>query len=202
MPDVTFFFDPVCPWTWRASRWLTTVAEARGLDVEWRPCSLLVLNDGPDEEHGDTLLASQRALRLVEQLHGAGRQADIVAFYRALGELAHEGGYAFDDDLVAQAVRTAQLGDDGSALDDQSLDAGVRASTEEALRAAGPGVGSPVIVLSGGHPRTPGFPGAARGLHGPVLGAIPDKAEALPLWDAIEPLFHFEAFFEIKRGRP
>jgi len=191
MPGVTFFFDPVCPWTWRASRWLTTVAEARGLDVEWRPCSLLILNDGPDEEHGEELEVSQRALRLVEYLGRAGRQADVAAFYTAIGELAHEGGFAFDDELVAQAVRGAGLAADGAALDDETLDGGVRVSTEEALEAAGPGVGSPVMTV----------PGAARGLHGPVLGAIPGKPEALALWDAIEPLFRIDAFFEIKRGR-
>jgi hypothetical protein len=191
MPDVTFFFDPVCPWTWRASRWLTIVAEARGLDVEWRPCSLLVLNDGPDEEHGEELTVSQRALRLVEHLGRAGRQAEVAAFYTALGELAHEGGFAFDDDLVAQAVRGAGLVVDGPALDDESLDGGVRTSTEEALEAAGPGVGSPVMTV----------PGAARGLHGPVLRAVPDKPEALTLWGAIEPLFRLDDFFEIKRGR-
>jgi hypothetical protein len=44
-------------------------------------------------------------------------------------------------------------------------------------------------------------PGAARGLHGPVLRAVPDKAEALTLWDALEPLFGLTDFFEIKRGR-
>ena len=191
MADVTFFFDPVCPWTWRASRWLSAVAEVRGLDIEWRPCSLLVLNDGPDEEHGATLETSHRALRLVEWLHRAGRMGDIAAFYTALGELAHEGGFAFDDDLVTQAVRGAGLAAEGAALHDDSLDAGVRASTGEALEAAGPGVGSPVMTV----------PGAARGLHGPVLKAVPDKREALALWDAVEPLFGIEDFFEIKRGR-
>ena len=191
MADVTFFFDPVCPWTWRASRWLTIVADTRGLAVEWRPCSLLVLNDGPDEEHGEELETSHRALRLVEALHRAGRQADIAGFYTAMGELAHEGGFAFDDDLVTQAVRGAGLAADGAALDDAGLDAGVRASTEEALAAAGPGVGSPVMTV----------PGAARGLHGPVLKAVPDKPEALALWDAVEPLFAIADFFEIKRGR-
>ncbi len=191
MADVTFFFDPVCPWTWRASRWLTTVAEARGLEVDWRPCSLLVLNDGPDEEHGHELVVSQRALRLVEYLGRAGRQAEVAAFYTALGELAHEGGFAFDDELVAQAVRGAGLTADGAALDDESLDGGVRTSTEDALAAAGPGVGSPVLTV----------PGAARGLHGPVLRAVPDKPEALALWDAVEPLFGLDDFFEIKRGR-
>ena len=44
-------------------------------------------------------------------------------------------------------------------------------------------------------------PGAARGLHGPVLKAVPDKREALALWDSVEPLFGIEEFFEIKRGR-
>jgi hypothetical protein len=191
MADVSFFFDPVCPWTWRSSRWLTTVAEARGLDVAWRPLSLWVVNDGPDEEHGDELEVSQRALRLVEHLGRDGRQADVAAFYTALGELAHEAGFAFDDGLLVQAVRGAGLTADGAALDDRGLDGGVRASTEEALAAAGPGVGSPVMTV----------PGALRGLHGPVLRAVPDKPEALTLWGALEPLFRLDDFFEIKRGR-
>src|SRR5918992_316677 len=140
MADVTFFFEPVCPWTWRASRWLTSVAETRRLDIEWRPFSLLVLNNGPDEEHGEDLVVSHRALRLVEHLHRAGRQADIARFYRALGQLAHEEGFAFNDELMETAVRAADLGADGAALDDARLDAGVRASTQTALAAAGPGV--------------------------------------------------------------
>lgn len=191
MADVTFFFDPICPWTWRASRWLTTVAEARDLAVAWRPLSLLVLNNGADEEHGAELETSHRALRLVEQLSREGRDAESGAFYQALGQLAHEEGYAFDDDLVATAVRTADLGADGAALDDAGLDAGVRASTQEALRAAGPGVGSPVMLIRG----------AERGLHGPVLKTLPDKPQALALWEAVEALAPIDDFFEIKRGR-
>jgi hypothetical protein len=191
MADVSFFFEPVCPWTWRASRWLTTVAEARNLDVEWRPLSLLVVNDGPDEEHGASLEASHRVLRLVEHLYQSGRQQDIATLYQCIGQLAHEEGFAFDDDLVASAVRCAGLTAEGTALDDTNLDAGVRVSTEEALEAAGPGVGSPVMTL----------PGAARGLHGPVLKAVPQKRDALALWEAVEPLFRLDDFFEIKRGR-
>lgn len=191
MADVTFFFEPVCPWTWRASRWLTAVAEARPLDIEWRPFSLLVLNNGPDEEHGDDLIVSHRALRLVEHLHRAGRQDDIARFYRALGQLAHEEGFAFNDELMETAVRAADLGTDGAALDDARLDAGVRASTQTALAAAGPGVGSPILVVSG----------ARRGLHGPVLKAVPDKRQGMALWEAVEALAPIDDFFEIKRGR-
>ena len=191
MADVMFFFEPVCPWTWRASRWLAAVAETRPLDIEWRPFSLLVLNNGPDEEHGDDLIVSHRALRLVEHLHRAGRQPDIARFYSALGQLAHEEGFAFDDELISTAARAADLGADGAALDDSRLDAGVRASTQTALAAAGPGVGSPVLIVAG----------ARRGLHGPVLKTVPDKREGTALWEAIEALAPIDDFFEIKRGR-
>lgn len=191
MPDVTFFFDPVCPWTWRASRWLTNVAEARQLDVEWRPFSLLVLNNGPDEEHGAEMEASHRALRLVEQLHRAGRHGDVARLYTALGEMHHEGGATFDDDLTTHAARSAGVEGDAAAIGDASLDDGVRASTETATKSAGPGVGSPVMILAG----------AGRGLHGPVLKEVPGKHGGLALWDAVEALAPIDDFFEIKRGR-
>jgi hypothetical protein len=45
------------------------------------------------------------------------------------------------------------------------------------------------------------LPGARRGLHGPVLRTVPDKADGLALWDAVEALAPIEDFFEIKRGR-
>jgi hypothetical protein len=167
------------------------VAEARSLDVEWRPFSLLVLNGGPDDEHGDELIVTHRALRLVEHLNWEGRQADIARFYTAFGQLAHEEGFAVDDDLVASAVRAADLGAEGATLDDPGLDDGIRLSTEAAVAAAGPGVGSPVML----------FRGAERGFHGPVIKAVPDKREALAMWDAIEALAPIEGFFEIKRGR-
>ena len=191
MADVTFFFEPVCPWTWRASRWLTAVAEARGLDIEWRPMSLLVVNGGPDDEHGEELVVTHKALRLVEHLHWAGRHDDVARFYGAMGQLGHEEGFAFDDELVAGAVRAADLLAEGAALDDPGLDAGVEASTEAAMAAAGPGVGSPVLL----------FAGAERGLHGPVIKTVPDKREGLAMWDALEALAPIEGFFEVKRGR-
>ena len=67
----------------------------------------------------------------------------------------------------------------------------MRAATEEAVAAAGPGVGSPVLLVAG----------ARRGLHGPVLKTVPDKREALALWEAVEALAPIDDFFEIKRGR-
>src|SRR5947209_8081958 len=36
---VSFYFDPICPWTWISSRWLVEVADARDLTVEWHSMS-------------------------------------------------------------------------------------------------------------------------------------------------------------------
>lgn len=193
MADVMFSFDPACPWTWRASRWLIQVAEVRGLDLEWRACSLAVLNKGgevPDEWKAPVAAATS-ALRLVEALRQDGRQTDIGRFYTELGTRTHD----VDDRLSAEVVRAAAdaagLSADLGSLEDTSLDAAVEASTDAAMAAAGPGVGSPVLQL----------PHAERGLYGPILDTIPDKKDAVELWDAVETLVRMPAFAELKRGR-
>ncbi|HEY4410798.1 MAG TPA: DsbA family protein [Acidimicrobiia bacterium] len=193
MADVTFFFDPACPWTWRASRWLTLVAEIRDLDVEWRPMSLWVLNDRdvPDPVKRARLESSHRWLRVAQRLDQEGRQADIARLYTVTGELVHDHDAPFDEAVLVHVLADADLADHRDALDDPSLDGAVEASTSSALAAAGPGVGSPVLVLRG----------AERGLHGPVLRAVPDKAESLALWEAVEALAPIHDFFELKRGR-
>ncbi|HZQ79804.1 MAG TPA: DsbA family protein [Acidimicrobiia bacterium] len=193
MADVTFFFDPACPWTWRASRWLTLVADSRGLAVGWRPMSLWILNDRQvdDEDKRRRLQASHRWLRVAAALEAGGRQADIARLYTATGDLVHEHGTRLDDALTEHVLRDCGLTDLGPALDDAALDGAVGSSTEAALAAAGPGVGSPVLLLAG----------AERGLHGPVLGSIPDKAQSLALWEAVEGVAPIADFFELKRGR-
>lgn len=199
MADVTFFFDPACPWTWRASRWLTLVAETRGLDIEWRSLSLLVVNGGdiPDPVKRARLETSHGALVLMERLRQNGREDMIPAFYAEIGNVVHEAGQPFDGPVLEHAARESGVADHGAALDqalfdDPELRSAVETSTATAMAAAGPGVGSPVLVL----------PGAERGLQGPVLGSVPDKSESLALWEAVEALAPIKDFFEIKRGRP
>ncbi|WP_433225008.1 mycothiol-dependent nitroreductase Rv2466c family protein [Microtetraspora malaysiensis] len=193
MADVTFHFDPVCPWTWRASRWLANVAEARGLAVEWRSFSLAVLNEGKEipEAYRAPMAASARALRLVEALHAGGRGEGAAAFYAELGARVHEAGAPLTDEVVAEAAGAAGVGDAVPALDDPSWDAAVRAAHDRAFSSAGPDIGSPVIILEG----------AERGLHGPILSEIPGEKDGVALWDAVEPLLRSPIFFEVKRGR-
>ncbi len=49
MADLEFFFDPVCPWAWITSRWVTEVQQQRDYDVNWRFISLKMINQDRTE---------------------------------------------------------------------------------------------------------------------------------------------------------
>ncbi|MFI7491476.1 DsbA family protein [Micromonospora echinaurantiaca] len=190
--DATFFFDPACPWTWRTSRWLVAVADARGLRVEWRAFSLAILNEGKSApEFADVLAASSRALRLVEALRADGRPDDVARFYAEVGARSHDAGNPLSPKIVDAAVEAAGLGDAAAALDDERWDRAVRESHALAYASAGPDIGSPVLMV----------PGAERGMHGPILTEVPGTDDALTIWDCMLPLIHLPAFHELKRAR-
>jgi predicted DsbA family dithiol-disulfide isomerase len=190
--EATYYFDPMCPFTWRTSRWLVTVAPERDVTVRWRAFSLSILNGGDaPEQFRPMLAASSRALRLVEALAADGRNDEAGTFYTELGNRTHEAGTPLSDDIVAAAAEAAGISDAKSILDDESWDASVQASHDRAFSSAGPDIGSPVLMIEG----------AGRGVHGPIVGAVPERADAVAMWDAVVTLARSEAFFELKRGR-
>jgi predicted DsbA family dithiol-disulfide isomerase len=85
---VDFWFDPVCPYSWTASRWLAEVRLRRPLDVRHHVMSLYLLN-----EHRTDVAPAYR--RNVEAARGPARVATAVvtrfgpdvlgAFYTAFG---------------------------------------------------------------------------------------------------------------------
>jgi predicted DsbA family dithiol-disulfide isomerase len=192
--EATYFFDPVCPFTWRTSRWLVSVAPERDVTVQWRSFSLSILNgENVPEQYKPMMDASTRALRLVEALRADHRNGDVGAFYTEIGNRTHEVGAALNDDIVLAAAEAAGIENAKAILDDPTWDEAVRESHELAFGSAGPDIGSPVLLVEG----------AARGVHGPIIGvtATPDRDEALAIWDAVVPLARSESFFELKRGR-
>ncbi|PWU61270.1 hypothetical protein DLE60_06540 [Micromonospora globispora] len=190
--DATFFFDPACPWTWRTSRWLVAVAEARGLSIEWRAFSLAILSEGNiAPQYAESLAASGRALRLVEALRAEGRHDDIARLYAELGTRSHDAGNPLSDKIVTAAVEAAGLEEAAPALDDERWDQQVRESHALSYASAGPDIGSPVLMV----------PGAQRGIHGPILTEVPGTEDALTIWDSLLPLLRLPTFHELKRGR-
>ncbi|MGW4500042.1 DsbA family protein [Micromonospora sp. NPDC004336] len=190
--DATFFFDPACPWTWRTSRWLVAVADARTLRVEWRAFSLAILNEGNvASQFAEAMTASGRALRLVEALRADGRHDDAARFYAEVGARSHDAGNPLSPGIVDAAVEAAGLAEAAPALDDDRWDEAVRESHALAYASAGPDVGSPVLMV----------PGADRGVHGPILTEVPGTDDALTVWDSLLPLIRMPAFHEIKRAR-
>ena len=190
--DATFFFDPACPFTWRTSRWLVGVAPERDVTVHWRAFSLAILNEGKiPEQYRPMMVAATRALRLVEALRAEHRDETIGAFYTELGNRTHEAGAPISDEIVQAAAEAAGVTDAKTVLDDESWDAAVRESHELAFGSAGPDIGSPVLMVEG----------APRGVHGPIIDQVPEREEALAIWDAVVPLTRSGTFFELKRGR-
>ncbi len=190
--DATYYFDPACPFTWRTSRWLVAVAAERDVTVRWRAFSLSILNgDNAPEQYRPMMAASSRALRLVEALAADRRDDDVAAFYTELGNRTFEAGEPLSDDIVLAAAEAAGIADPKAVLDDESWDEAVRSSHETAFASAGPDIGSPVLAIEG----------APRGVHGPIIGEVPGRDEALAIWDAVVPLARSATFFEIKRGR-
>ncbi|MEV4703451.1 DsbA family protein [Actinoplanes sp. NPDC049316] len=190
--EATYFFDPACPFTWRTSRWLVSVAPERDVTLRWRAFSLSILSGGnAPEQYKPMMAASSKALRLVEALRADRRDGDIAAFYTELGNRTHEAGVPLSDDIVVQAAEAAGVVDPKTILDDASWDEAVRESHELAFGSAGPDIGSPVLMVEG----------AGRGVHGPIIGEVPGRDEALAIWDAVVPLARSGTFFELKRGR-
>jgi predicted DsbA family dithiol-disulfide isomerase len=190
--EATYYFDPACPFTWRTSRWLVSVAPERDVTVQWRAFSLSILNGGDaPEQYRPMMEASSRALRLVEALAADGRNDDVAAFYTELGTRTFEAGEPLSADVVVAAAEAAGIEDPKAILDDASWDDAVRASHDKAFASAGPDIGSPVLEIDG----------AVRGVHGPIIDEVPPREESLAIWDAVVPLARSGSFFEVKRGR-
>src|SRR5215213_1325534 len=138
--QVEFFLDPVCPWCWITSRWVTHVQEEKRYAVGWRFISLYVLNEDnePSEQMRQAHTAGLRALRVADQVRTDHGNGAVAAFYTELGTRLHVDGRR--DELVgdtmsfvAEALTAAGLDPAlASHVNDESHDAALRAEVEVA----------------------------------------------------------------------
>jgi hypothetical protein len=203
--DVTFFFDPFCPFTWRTSRWVRSMADKRGLTVQWRLLSLAILNEGKEipEQRREGLARGWRASRLLaaaDQRHG---QDAMARLYTEIGTRVHgyvgpgpldghpTGPRLLDTELLVEALAAADLPAELiEAADDATLDGAIRDSHAAGQARVGTESGSPVVAFGDG----PGF-------FGPVVVPVPDGESAEKLFDAVRLLSAVPEFSELKRSR-
>lgn len=189
-PDVEFFLDPVCPWCWITSRWVTNVQRESDDDVGWRFISLELLNKENERtpEHQATHQAGLRALRVADQVRIEHGNEAVARYYTALGTRIHVDQRRDElvDDTVAlieEALAEAGL-DEALAkhADKDSHDEYLQSETDLALSRTGPNVGTPILTFAPGQGEREGS------FFGPVISKAPTGAEAVELWRAVETL--------------
>jgi hypothetical protein len=194
---VDFWFDPVCPYSWTASRWLREVGERRPLVLRHHVMSLYLLN-----EHRTDVAADYR--RSVEASRGPARVATAAAtrfgeevladFYTAFGELVFDvwrrpSARQYHEVLRVALPRAGLPLDLADAMGSDEHDAAMRASHEAGVALVGSEAGTPVTCIEG------------VAFFGPVLNAIPRGADADDVFEGARLLAGYPQFFELKRTR-
>jgi hypothetical protein len=203
--DLDFFFDPVCPWAWITSRWVSEVQQLRSYDVQWKFISLKFLNEDKmdysqmPEGYKDVHAAGTNGLRVAARARAEQGNEACGAVYTALGTSLHKNQerekfvadpVAHIASLLTAAGLPAVWAE--SALDD-SFDALIRTETELALERTGKDVGTPILTFHPGGAKEASF-------FGPVISTIPRGEEAMKLWDAIETIATSSGMAELKRS--
>ena len=199
--DVRVYVDPECPFCWMTATWLCkVVAPARNLNVEMRPISLWMRNEGRDldPDYMAEKLLSLKLLRLLMALEQVGGNELFQRGYFELGRSNFHPDEAVrtKPSTVDVASVLAAIGADANladALEDESWDAPIRTGTEEAEAIAGNDVGTPIIAIPRGDEWV--------GFFGPVITRIPDEAKSLAMWDGLLAMMDQDGFFELKRAR-
>ena len=190
---VDFWFDPLCPWAWIASRWLLEVEKIRPVAPRWHVMSLAVLNENKEdlpERYRELLAQAWGPVRVAiapEQKFGPDV---LLPLYTALGTRFHQEQAPKDRATIEAALAEAGLPTDlADAMDDPSYDEAVRASHHDGMDRVGYEVGPPVISVDG------------VSFFGPVISPIPRGDAAGRLWDGVLAVAGTDGFFELKRSR-
>jgi 2-hydroxychromene-2-carboxylate isomerase len=189
---VDFYFDPMCPWAYRASVWIRSVREETGLEVNWRFFSLEEINRVEGKKHpwerpwsyGWSMMRIGALLRRQDM-------ALLDDWYAAAGRALHEEGRKPHEPEVARTI-LGEMGLSGDLVDEAIADPTtsdeVMAEHLRVVEAGGYGV--PTLLFPDG-----------QCLFGPVLVDPPQGDAALRLWDAVCAWREFPHLYELQRPK-
>ncbi len=185
-----FWFDPLCPWAWVASRWMEEVEQVRDVDTNFHIMSLAYLNSDQDisEDYRKNLTwGPVRVCQAAAEAHG---DEVLDRLYTELGNRFHNEGRERSRETVEEALVAAGLpGELADAMDNDSYDEAIKKSHHAGMDQVGMDVGTPVISVEG------------VAFFGPVVTPIPRGEEAGRLWDGVRLVAGVEGFYELKRSR-
>lgn len=197
---VRFYFDPLCPWAYRASQWIREVRKRVGIQVEWRFFSLEVVNAADPEPSpferdwapGWAFLRAAAWLRQAHSVSDANEDSNsaVDRFYARLGEAIHDRGISANDRRSAEELvehigyPRSLLGD---ALSDPDTERAVMRDHREAVERYG-AFGVPTLVLPSGN-----------AVFGPAIVSAPRGEEAVDLWNLLLSFDAMSFLYELKR---
>jgi 2-hydroxychromene-2-carboxylate isomerase len=194
--DMQFYFDPLCPWAWIASRWMLEVEKVRPVRVDWRIMSLAYLNlvqhqgEGLSEDYVERMSRAWGPVRVCAAAAADAGPGILGPLYTAIGTRFHNQGRRDDPAVIPEALEEAGLPAWlVDAAETSEFDDAIKKSHHEAFDEVGLDVGTPVVRIRG------------KALFGPVITPAPKGEAAGELWDGLVLVSRAEGFFELKRSR-
>jgi len=187
-----FWFDPICPWAWIASRWMLEVQQVRDVQVRWHVMSLSYLNEDRDlpEDYRSMMDDGWAPVRVVVAAAALHGEDVVLPLYTALGVRFHHEKLPKDratiEDALAEVGLPVDLADEAAS---PVWDEALKASHHAGMDQVGFEVGTPVISTEGA------------AFFGPVVSPIPRGEAAGRLWDGVRLVAGTDGFFELKRSR-
>ncbi|HEY2242239.1 MAG TPA: disulfide bond formation protein DsbA [Streptosporangiaceae bacterium] len=190
---VDFWFDPICPWAWIASRWILEVEQVRPVTPRWHVMSLSVLNSDKDDisdAYREMLVTGWGPVRICIAAEQQFGPEVLGKLYTAFGTRFHHEKAPRERATYEAALKEAGLPENlADAAESTEFDEALRASHKDGMDRVGYEVGTPVISFNG------------VSLFGPVLSPIPRGEAAAKLWDGFQLVAGTDGFFELKRSR-
>ncbi|MBB2771324.1 MULTISPECIES: DsbA family protein [Mycolicibacterium] len=190
--SVDFHFDVMCPFAYQTSRWIRSVRDQTGLEVNWRFFSLEEINRQEGKKHPwEREWSYGWSMMRIGALLRRQSMADVDAWYERAARALHVEGHKPHEKTVARHL-LEELGFDPGLVDqaiaDQTTSDEVMADHKRVVDAGGYGV--PTLFFPDG-----------QCLFGPVLIDPPVGEGALRLWDAVVAWTEFPHLYELQRPK-